>query len=287
MPRRERHGRDPLQLAFLLLLLSRLWEQYQRLSIKPGPITSSLVLLMITLHLVPELSPPYQAVCISSSHMWQLLQPSSTSSIMAWPFATLFIQRSAWSRATEGVQRLIMSTLLHVDGLHLYYNMASLLWKGGVLEDGMGVERFCFFVAYAVSFSGAIAVGLGWVAEELHLGTLHCAVGFSGVLYAMSALLALQDSPDRPTLVFGIPVRRRHAVWVEVVISSLLHSHVSFLGHLAGAAAGALWGLAPRLQLPGSSFAAAVARTHSRGAARFCGGGRVGSGSRDEYMPVD
>ena len=32
-----------MQLAFLLLLLARLWEQYQRLPVKPGPITTALV----------------------------------------------------------------------------------------------------------------------------------------------------------------------------------------------------------------------------------------------------
>jgi hypothetical protein len=86
--------------------------------------------------------------------------------------------------------------------------------------------------------------------------------------------------------VLGIPVRRRYAVWVEVVVASLLHSHVSFLGHLAGAAAGALWTLAP-----GSRLAVAVAAVRaqspaSRGTSRFRGGGRVGGGVR-EYAPVD
>ena len=275
MPRehRTRRDRDPLQLAFLLLLLSRLWQQYQRLPIRPGPITSALVLVMIALHLVPGLSPPLQAVCISSRHKWRL-------------FKSIFVQRSAWACASEGTQRLVVSTLLHVDDLHLYYNMASLLWKGGVLEDAMGLEHFCGFVAYAALVSGALAVSFGWAAETLQLGTLHCAVGFSGVLYAMSALLALHDSPDRPVRVLGIPVRRRYAVWVEVVVASLLHSHVSFLGHLAGAAAGALWALTP-----GSRLAAAVAAVRaqspaSRGTSRFRGGGRVGGGVR-EYAPVD
>lgn len=283
--RRTRRDRDPLQLAFLLLLLSRLWQQYQRLPIRPGPITSALVLVMIALHLVPGLSPPLQAVCISSSHMWRLFQPSSTGGIAAW----LFVQRSPLARASEGTQRLVVSTLLHVDDLHLYYNMASLLWKGGVLEDAMGVERFCGFVAYAALVSGALAVSFGWAAETLQLGTLHCAVGFSGVLYAMSALLALHDSPDRPVRVLGIPVRRRYAVWVEVVVASLLHSHVSFLGHLAGAAAGALWALAPGSRL---TAAVAAARAQLPGAgrgtsSRFRGGGRVGGGASREYVPVD
>ena len=287
MPRERqarRDRRDPLQLAFLLLLLSRLWQQYQRLPIRPGPITSALVLVMIALHVVPGLSPPLQAVCLSSSHMWRLLQPSGAGGISSW----LFVQRSLWDRASEGMQRLVVSTLLHVDDLHLYYNMASLLLKGGVLEDAMGIERFSGFVAYAALASGGIALSFGWAAETLRLGTLHCAVGFSGVLYAMSALLALHDSPDRPVSVLGIPVRRRHAVWVEVVVASLLHSHVSFLGHLAGAAAGALWALAPGSRLAAAVSTAARAQSPaSRGTPRFRGGGRVGGGASREFVPVD
>ena len=286
--RQTRRDRDPLQLAFLLLLLSRLWQQYQRLPIRPGPITSALVLVMIALHLVPGLSPPVQDVCISSSHMWRLLKPSSTGGISVWLFGLRGQRRALWARASEGAQRLVVSTLLHVDDLHLYYNMASLLWKGGVLEDGMGLERFCGFVAYATLMSGALAVSFGWVAETLQLGTLQCAVGFSGVLYAMSALLALHDSPDRPVRVLGIPVRRRYAVWVEVVVASLLHSHVSFLGHLAGAAAGALWALAPGARLAAAVAAARVQSSPaSRGTSRFRGGGRVGGGASREYVPVD
>lgn len=272
-----------MQLAFLLLLLSRLWQQYQRLPIRPGPITSALVLVMIALHVVPGLSPPLQAVCLSSSHMWRLLQPSSAGGISAW----LFVQRSLWDRASEGMQRLVVSTLLHVDDLHLYYNMASLLLKGGVLENAMGIESFCGFVAYAALVSGGIAVSFGWAAETLQLGTLHCAVGFSGVLYAMSALLALHDSPDRPVSVLGIPVRRQHAVWVEVVVASLLHSHVSFLGHLAGAAAGALWALAPGSRLAAAVSAARAQSPASRGTPRFRAGGRVGGGASREFVPVD
>ena len=279
--RRDRRGeRDPLQLAFLLLLLARLWEQYQRLPVKPGPITTALVLVMVVMHLVPELAPPVRSVCISSS-MWHLLVPDA-----GWA-TWLLGRRSLQERATEAAKRLVFSSLLHVDDLHLYYNLASLLWKGTTLEESMGAERYGGFVLYGVLASGALAVGLGRAAEALQLGTLHCAIGFSGVLYAMSALMALTDSPDRPAHVHGIPVRRRHAVWVEVVVSSLLHQHVSFLGHLGGAAAGALWHLAP-------SAAASARNLHlPRGRAatqqpRFRGGGRVGGNSgRRMYTPVD
>ena len=40
--------------------------------------------------------------------------------------------------------------VLHVDDLHLYYNLASLLWKGTTLEESMGAERYGGFVLYGV-----------------------------------------------------------------------------------------------------------------------------------------
>ena len=252
-----------MQLALLLVMFARLHDEYKRLPIRPGSVTTTLLLAMIAIHLFPELLPPVIDCCISSSAVWRALRPAASS---AWSW--LFEQRSTFDRASEVARRLTLSTLLHADDVHLYYNLVSLIWKGGMLEGRMGSETFCAFVLYAVVASGTIAVGLGIAAEVLELGTLHCAVGFSGVLYAMSAV-ALHENPDGPAIVHGIPVRRRHAIWIEAVVSSMLHYHVSFLGHLAGGAAGVLW---------------CHARTHSgpmrwpvwRSRGRFYGGGRLG-----------
>lgn len=115
------------------------------------------------------------------------------------------------------------------------------VWKGSTLEGWWGSERFAVFITYATMASGALAVCMGLVVEHLALGTLGCAVGFSGVLYAMSAVVLMTDSPDASTHVHGLQVPRRLAVWVDVVLSSVLHTHVSFLGHLGGAAAGWVW----------------------------------------------
>lgn len=39
-----------------------------------------------------------------------------------------------------GLQRLLLSALVHGDDRHLYYNMTSLLWKGINLEASMGTQ---------------------------------------------------------------------------------------------------------------------------------------------------
>ena len=92
----------------------------------------------------------------------------------------------------------------------------------------------------------------------------------------MSAV-ALRDEPDGPALVYGMPVSKRNAIWLEILASSVLHRHISLLGHVAGALAGVLWTLMPsrRIRMGG--------RAH-----RFHGGGRVGGGgARTTYAPVD
>ena len=217
--REERRERDPIQLAMLLLLLTKLYDQYRSLPVRPGLVTTALATLLIIIHLVPGVIPfSTSEVCISTSAVWQALFATER-----WSW--LFGQRGAADRISEVMRRLILSTLLHVDDLHLYYNTASLLWKGSALEDRMGIDGFGRFLAFAVFASGSLAVLLGRLAEQAEWGTLNCAVGLSGVLYAASAVIH-QQCPDEPAIVRGIPIRRKHAVWLDVVISSLMHAHV-------------------------------------------------------------
>ena len=273
--------RDAAQTAFQLLLLSRLYDQYQRLPIQPGQLVTVVAVALIGIHLFPDLV-PYETtdVCISSRAMFSLLSESQDTY-----FALLFkSRRSAFDRWSETIRRLTLSTLLHIDDLHLYYNTAALIWKGSMLEDRMGTARFSLFLGYSILASGTLAVLLGRLAESLELGTLSCAVGFSGVLYAMSAVAYMEPQANEMTLVHGtFVVSRRHAIWLDVVLSSVLHRHVSFLGHLGGALAGWAWCALPRSTWP------ALFSSGGRGT-RFHGGGRVGgSGSRAQarFVAVD
>ena len=266
---RREQPRDPAQLAFLLVLLARLYDAYHSMPVRPGHATTFVTLLLIFVHVFPDVIPfSTTDVCIDSQVIWATV--TGRAGWTLWAFG----QRSLSDRVSEVVRRLLLSALLHVDDLHLYYNSASLLWKGSMLEARMGIERYVGFLAFALAASGVLAVALGRVLEVLALGTLHCAVGFSGVLYAMSSVV-FQECPDDPAVVHGIPIRRRHAVWLDVILSSILHSHVSLVGHLAGALAGFLWCHAPS----GLGMGAPLASWRSRGRrARFYGGGRLGGG---------
>merc|ERR1719433_2397354 len=105
--------------------------------------------------------------------------------------------------------RLVISAFLHADDWHLYYNMASLLYKGTRLERHMGTGRFLCFILIAVLGCGviyvAIAVGMVYFLGES--GTYYgCGVGFSGVLFAMKVLVqsALHNEDDI-AMRFGFP----------------------------------------------------------------------------------
>ena len=76
-----------------------------------------------------------------------------------------------------------------------------------------------------------------------------CAVGFSGVLFALKVLVNHVHArpPHEMTNTFGFDIPRKAAIWAELLIIQLLVPKASFLGHLAGILAGIiyLYGLAP------------------------------------------
>lgn len=101
------------------------------------------------------------------------------------------MQAGQWSR-------LVWSALLHADEWHLYYNMSSFLWKGLQLEPAYGTARFIALIAELLLSCQCIYCGIFWAARGA-LGpespvvqqaySYTCAVGFSGVLFALKAVL--------------------------------------------------------------------------------------------------
>jgi hypothetical protein len=133
---------------------------------------------------------------------------------------------------------------------HLYYNTTSLFAKGMLLERSVGTERFLTIVFALLVLDAVLFVGMAYALTELLLlcDTYQgCTVGFSGVLFGISALMRSEgyrhrifvgDTVRIPLL--GIRVDIEHAVWYELVLASVLQYNVSFVGHLSGIVAGLL-----------------------------------------------
>ncbi|XP_075385496.1 rhomboid-related protein 4 [Tenrec ecaudatus] len=144
-------------------------------------------------------------------------------------------------------QRLLLSPVHHADDWHLYFNMASMLWKGAKLERRLGSRWFAYII---ITFS--LLTGVLYLLLELSLAVLmdepnfqrNCAVGFSGVLFALK-VLNNHYCPGGLVSVLGFPVPNRYACWAELVAIHLCTPGTSFVGHLAGILVGLMYTQGP------------------------------------------
>jgi len=226
MRRRQRRG-DGVS-PMLLMLAMRIYQQWEALPVKP-PVTFGLVGLLVASHVAPHLALPFEIeeVCVSSTRVV-----------------------AAFGRGdyAEAWRRLAFSSLCHADDVHLYFNVASLLVKGAMLETRMGSEMLLCFVVYA-----ALASSLIYVAAAPLFAVRSCAVGFSAVLFAMKLVLNYDDfrpGSTRRASVFGVSIAARHAHWLEIIVASYVNPRSSLLGHAAGALAGLLWTQRPSIPWP-------------------------------------
>lgn len=92
------------------------------------------------------------------------------------------VQQTYWSKEWH---RLLLSPLHHVDDFHLYFNMASFLWKGLRLERRLGGAWFLYLLSVFSLLSGVLYLVLESLLAELTQDQsfrMECAVGFSGNL---------------------------------------------------------------------------------------------------------
>ena len=134
-------------------------------------------------------------------------------------------------------KRVFLASFYHSSDFHLYYNMASFIWKAISLEKHFGSVYFLYMIAIFSVTTNLLYVAINYaLAEVLDQWSYinSCAVGFSGVLFALK-VVTTHLHPAGMTRVMGfIPVPMRIACWVELVLISVLFPHVSFIGHLAG-----------------------------------------------------
>uniref|UniRef100_A0A8C3WY26 Rhomboid-related protein 4 n=1 Tax=Catagonus wagneri TaxID=51154 RepID=A0A8C3WY26_9CETA len=144
-------------------------------------------------------------------------------------------------------QRLLLSPLHHVDDWHLYFNMASMLWKGINLERRLGSRWFAYIIATFSLLTGVVYLLLEFALAELldEPGfRRNCAVGFSGVLFALK-VLNNHYCPGGFVNVLGFPVPNKFACWVELLAIHFISPGTSFAGHLAGILVGLMYTCGP------------------------------------------
>lgn len=134
-------------------------------------------------------------------------------------------------------KRVFLAPFFHANDFHLYYNMASFVWKAISLERHFGSGYFLYMMAV---FS--IATNLVYLAINFALAELldqwsyinSCAVGFSGVIFAVK-VVTTHMQPRGMTMIMGVfPIPMRLACWAELILISVLFPNVSFVGHLSG-----------------------------------------------------
>lgn len=158
--------------------------------------------------------------------------------------ACVSVQTAYWQRDWR---RLFLSPLHHVDDWHLYFNMVSFLWKGIRLEQKLGGAWFVYLLSVFSLLTGLVYLGLEAGLTELTQDpsySMQCAVGFSGVLFALK-VLSNYYHPGGVTYVMGFPVANRYASWVELVLIHITSPGTSLIGHLAGILVGLLYTAGP------------------------------------------
>ncbi|XP_053502253.1 rhomboid-related protein 4 isoform X1 [Ictalurus furcatus] len=165
--------------------------------------------------------------------------------LFLFPFKPLLqtcvsVQQAYWGGDWH---RLLFSPFHHVNDLHLYFNMASFLWKGVNLERRLGTAWFAYLLSVFSLLTGLVYLlleaGLTELLDDSSF-SMQCAVGFSGVLFGLKVVNNYYN-PGGVKYIMGCPVAKRYACWVELVLIHILNPGTSFVGHLSGILVGLLY----------------------------------------------
>ncbi|XP_021928104.1 rhomboid-related protein 4-like isoform X2 [Zootermopsis nevadensis] len=118
---------------------------------------------------------------------------------------------------------------------------------GRSLERRYGSTNFAFLLLMISALTSVIYVVLGQLLtktlqDEYYMKT--CAIGFSGVIFALKVLTS-SETPRGREFVGGLWVPTRYAAWIELILIHLLVPNASFMGHLAGILAGVIYTSTP------------------------------------------
>ena len=220
----------------LLLLGIQLFKFIQYLSSRDEFIPATLVViaLNVVMFLRPDLHGLHRAVRLFK---WPSAQASCISVQSVW-------YQGQWDR-------VLLAPFVHGDSWHLYYNMASFMWKSRTLERHFGSAYYAYLLSVFTILSSLTYLLINFVIAEMFDSLSYfktCAVGFSGVIFALKVVTTHLE-PAGVTSVFGIPVPKRIAVWGELIVISVLFPRASFTGHLAGILVGLAFVSGPLKQI--------------------------------------
>ena len=156
-------------------------------------------------------------------HNWPSIQQACISVQKAW-------FQKQW-------KRVFLAPFFHTSDFHLYFNMASFIWKGISLEKHFGSGYFLYMIAVFSVASNLLYLAINFALAEIFDQWSYmqsCAVGFSGVIFALK-VVTTHMQPHGMSYVMGFfPIPMRLACWAELVLISVLFPNVSFVGHLSG-----------------------------------------------------
>ena len=103
-------------------------------------------------------------------------------------------------------RRLVLSALFHANDIHLYYNMASFLYKGRLLERKFRSVYFLYLLVVFTVLTSLTYLGLNMALEKVLDDSsydLVCAVGFSGMFYNQHS-----NSLKKPHLISSFSINK-------------------------------------------------------------------------------
>ncbi len=220
---RGRHGGRGGIDGWAMLLLIDLCGRIMNMPRKP-PVTLGIMLGCISIHFLP----------FARDHV-------DLRSICLMPAAILFELRRG--RLLDVAVRTLSSPFFHSSDLHLAYNMCVFFLRGSAMERREGSRLYALMLLQVLVLSQILIIFATMFLENLTdvRGFNHaCIVGFSGVLFALKYIQS-HRSPNHMEHILSFQIRSRYVVWAELLINYLVVPNSSFLGHLCGILAGALY----------------------------------------------
>jgi len=150
------------------------------------------------------------------------------------------------------VWTFLTSMFMHVGFFHLFANMLSLFFIGGLVEKLLGKKRYLWFYLIAGLFAGLFFVGISYFLKT-DLNTF--AVGASGALFGLVGLLMLL-TPNLPVYIMfiPIPIKMKYAAPGILVVLWLIsitgNVPIGNTAHLGGLISGLVYGIYLRKKFP-------------------------------------